>query len=125
MESQFCYRNFHFFKFKDKFTHLPFIERDRIRRRNFSWVNYHFQTQAKRKIYYIIYRDLGFFYYFSVFSVFCVARNFKFYICRRIFLNCSRNIRKQMVPASGGIGAFHLAMKLGISAPISFYGKRC
>jgi hypothetical protein len=47
--------------------------------------------------------------------VFCTSRNFKFYLCRW-FLIIVVGTLGMIIPASGGIGAFNLAMKYGFMA---------
>ncbi len=114
---------FIFFKFKDKFTHLPFIGKVI----EFVEGIFHGLTtifKLKQKVKFILLSiAIWVAYYLAAYLVcFALPETSSFTFADGFFLIVVGTLG-MMVPASGGIGAFHLAMKLGIGALFLSLGK--
>ena len=114
---------FVFFRFKDKFTHLRFIGKVI----EFVEGIFHGLTtifKLKQKVKFIILSiAIWVSYYFAAYLVcFALPETSHFTIADGFFVIVVGTLG-MMVPASGGIGAFHFAMKIGIGALFFSYGK--
>lgn len=114
---------FVFFRFKDKFTHLRFIGKVI----EFVEGIFHGLTtifKLKQKVKFIILSiAIWVSYYFAAYLVcFALPETSHFTFADGFFLIVVGTLG-MMVPASGGIGAFHFAMKIGIGALFFSYGK--
>ena len=114
---------FLFFKFKDKFTHLRFIGKVI----EFVEGIFHGLTtifKLKQKVKFILLSiAIWVSYYFAAYLVcFALPETSHFTIADGFFVIVVGTLG-MMVPASGGIGAFHFAMKIGIGALFFSYGK--
>ena len=114
---------FVFFRFKDKFTHLRFIGKVI----EFVEGIFHGLTtifKLKQKVKFIILSiAIWVSYYFAAYLVcFALPETSHFTFADGFFVIVVGTLG-MMVPASGGIGAFHFAMKIGIGALFFSYGK--
>lgn len=114
---------FIFFKFKDKFIHLPFLGKII----EFIEGIFHGLTtifKLKQKVKFIILSiAIWVSYYFAAYLVcFALPETSNFTFADGFFIIVVGTLG-MMVPASGGIGAFHFAMKIGIGALFFSYGK--
>ncbi len=114
---------FLFFKFKDKFTHLRFIGKVI----EFVEGIFHGLTtifKLKQKVRFIVLSiAIWVSYYFAAYLVcFALPETSHFTFADGFFVIVVGTLG-MMVPASGGIGAFHFAMKIGIGALFFSYGK--
>lgn len=114
---------FIFFKFKDKFTHLPLIGKViEFVEGIFHGLTTIFKLKQKGK-FIILSIAIWVAYYLAAYLVcFALPETSGFTFADGFFLIVVGTLG-MMVPASGGIGAFHLAMKLGISALFLSMGK--
>ena len=114
---------FIFFKFKDKFTHLPLIGKViEFVEGIFHGLTTIFKLKQKGK-FIILSIAIWVAYYLAAYLVcFALPETSSFTFADGFFLIVVGTLG-MMVPASGGIGAFHLAMKLGISALFLSMGK--
>lgn len=119
----FAIGTFIFFKFKDKFTHLPFIGKIiEFVEGIFHGLTTIFKLKQKGK-FIILSIAIWVSYYFAAYLVcFALPETADFTFADGFFLIVVGTLG-MMVPASGGIGAFHFAMKLGISALFLSMGK--
>lgn len=114
---------FLFFKFKDKFTHLRFIGKviEFV-----EGIFYGLTTifKLKQKVKFILLSiAIWVSYYFAAYLVcFALPETSHFTFADGFFVIVVGTLG-MMVPASGGIGAFHFAMKIGIGALFFSYGK--
>ena len=115
--------NFIFFKFKDKFTHLPLIGKViEFVEGIFHGLTTIFKLKQKGK-FIILSIAIWISYYLAAYLVcFALPETSGFTFADGFFLIVVGTLG-MMIPASGGIGAFHLAMKLGISALFLSMGK--
>lgn len=114
---------FIFFKFKDKFTHIAFLGKII----EFVEGIFHGLTtifKLKQKVKFIILSvAIWVSYYLAAYLVcFSLPETANFTFADGFFIIVVGTLG-MMVPASGGIGAFHFAMKLGIGALFLSYGK--
>ena len=114
---------FVFFRFKDKFTHLRFIGKVI----EFVEGIFHGLTtifKLKQKVKFILLSiAIWVSYYFAAYLVcFALPETSHFTFADGFFVIVVGTLG-MMVPASGGIGAFHFAMKIGIGALFFSYGK--
>ena len=114
---------FIFFKFKDKFTHLPLIGKViEFVEGIFHGLTTIFKLKQKGK-FIILSIAIWVSYYLAAYLVcFALPETSGFTFADGFFLIVVGTLG-MMVPASGGIGAFHLAMKLGIGALFLSLGK--
>jgi uncharacterized protein (TIRG00374 family) len=114
---------FIFFKFKDKFTHLPLIGKViEFVEGIFHGLTTIFKLKQKSK-FIILSIAIWISYYLAAYLVcFALPETSSFTFADGFFLIVVGTLG-MMVPASGGIGAFHLAMKLGIGALFLSLGK--
>ena len=114
---------FIFFKFKDKFTHLPLIGKViEFVEGIFHGLTTIFKLKQKGK-FIILSIAICVSYYLAAYLVcFALPETSGFTFADGFFLIVVGTLG-MMVPASGGIGAFHLAMKLGIGALFLSLGK--
>ena len=114
---------FIFFKFKDKFTHLPLIGKViEFVEGIFHGLTTIFKLKQKGK-FIILSIAIWVAYYLAAYLVcFALPETSSFTFADGFFLIVVGTLG-MMVPASGGIGAFHLAMKLGIGALFLSLGK--
>lgn len=114
---------FIFFKFKDKFTHLPLIGKViEFVEGIFHGLTTIFKLKQKGK-FIILSIAIWVSYYLAAYLVcFALPETSSFTFADGFFLIVVGTLG-MMVPASGGIGAFHLAMKLGIGALFLSLGK--
>jgi len=114
---------FIFFKFKDKFIHLPFIGKViEFVEGIFHGLTTIFKLKQKGK-FFILSIAIWVSYYLAAYLVcFALPETSHFTFADGFFLIVVGTLG-MMVPASGGIGAFHLAMKLGIGALFLSLGK--
>jgi hypothetical protein len=114
---------FIFFKFKDKFTHLPLIGKViEFVEGIFHGLTTIFKLKQKGK-FIILSIAIWISYYLAAYLVcFALPETSSFTFADGFFLIVVGTLG-MMVPASGGIGAFHLAMKLGIGALFLSLGK--
>ena len=112
-----------FFKFKSRFEHLPFIGKVI----EFIEGIFHGLTtifKLKQKVRFIVLSvAIWVSYYLAAYLVcFSLPETSGFTLADGFFIIVVGTLG-MMVPASGGIGAFHFAMKLGIGALFLSYGK--
>jgi len=114
---------FIFFKFKDKFAHLPFIGKViEFVEGIFHGLTTIFKLKQKTK-FIVLSVAIWVSYYFAAYLVcFALPETAHFTIAHGFFVIVVGTLG-MMVPASGGIGAFHFAMKVGIGALFFSYGK--
>ena len=114
---------FIFFKFKDKFTHLPLIGKViEFVEGIFHGLTTIFKLKQKGK-FIILSIAIWISYYLAAYLVcFALPETSSFTFADGFFLIVVGTLG-MMVPASGGIGAFHFAMKIGIGALFFSYGK--
>lgn len=114
---------FVFFRYKDKFSHLPFLGKVI----EFVEGIFHGLTtifKLKQKVKFIVLSiAIWVSYYFAAYLVcFALPETSHFTFADGFFVIVVGTLG-MMVPASGGIGAFHFAMKMGIGALFFSYGK--
>ena len=114
---------FVFFRFKDKFTHLRFIGKViEFVEGIFHGLTTIFKLKQKGK-FILLSIAIWVSYYFAAYLVcFALPETSHFTIADGFFVIVVGTLG-MMVPASGGIGAFHFAMKIGIGALFFSYGK--
>ena len=114
---------FLFFKFKDKFTHLRFIGKViEFVEGIFHGLTTIFKLKQKGK-FILLSIAIWVSYYFAAYLVcFALPETSHFSFADGFFVIVVGTLG-MMVPASGGIGAFHFAMKIGIGALFFSYGK--
>jgi hypothetical protein len=114
---------FLFFKFKDKFVHLPFIGKlIEFVEGIFHGLTTIFKLKQKGK-FILLSIAIWVSYYFAAYLVcFALPETSHFTFADGFFVIVVGTLG-MMVPASGGIGAFHFAMKIGIGALFFSYGK--
>ncbi len=114
---------FVFFRFKDKFTHLRFIGKViEFVEGIFHGLTTIFKLKQKGK-FILLSIAIWVSYYFAAYLVcFALPETSHFTFADGFFVIVVGTLG-MMVPASGGIGAFHFAMKIGIGALFFSYGK--
>lgn len=112
-----------FFKFKNKFTHISFIGKIiEFIEGIFHGLTSIFKLKQKGK-FIILSIAIWLSYYFAAYLVcFALPESSHFTLADGFFVIVVGTLG-MMVPASGGIGAFHFAMKIGIGALFFSYGK--